>query len=111
MGSGRGCRMSERAVPGMLTREQLVDEIERGEIETVLAAFPDMYGRLMGKRITGHFFRDRVAAGGMHVCDYLLAVDMEMTPIPGYRVASWEEGYGDFHMVPDFSTLRRAGWL
>ena len=103
--------MSESAVPGMLTREQLVDEIERGDIETVLAAFPDMYGRLMGKRITGHFFRDRIAEGGMDVCAYLLTVDMEMDPVPGYAFASWEEGYGDVHVVPDFATLRRAAWL
>ena len=103
--------MSEGAVPGMLTREQLVDEIERGDIETVLAAFPDLYGRLMGKRITGHFFRDRIAEGGMDVCAYLLTVDMEMDPVPGYAFASWEEGYGDVHVVPDFSTLRRAAWL
>jgi glutamine synthetase len=103
--------MSESVVPGMLTREQLVDEIEWGDIETVLAAFPDLYGRLMGKRITGHFFRDRIAEGGMDVCAYLLTVDMEMDPVPGYAFASWEEGYGDVHVVPDFATLRRAAWL
>jgi glutamine synthetase len=103
--------MDEAPVRGMLTLEQLGEEIERGEIETVLAAFPDMYGRLLGKRITGHFFMDRVARGGMHACDYLLTVDMEMDPIPGYKFASWEQGYGDFHMVVDMSTLRRASWM
>ena len=103
--------MTGGSIPGILTREQLVDEIERGEIDTVLTAFPDMYGRLMGKRITGHFFRDHVADGGMHACDYLLTVDMEMDPVPGYEFASWERGYGDFHVIPDFSTLRRAAWL
>jgi glutamine synthetase len=103
--------MSDGSIPGMLTREQLSDQIEGSEIDTVLAVFPDMYGRLIGKRITGHFFRDRIAEGGMHVCDYLLTVDMEMDPVPGYAFASWEEGYGDVHLVPDFSTLRRAAWL
>ncbi|MGI8826363.1 MAG: glutamine synthetase family protein [Chloroflexota bacterium] len=103
--------MAHDSVPGMLTREELFEAIEAGEIETVLAAFPDMYGRLLGKRITGHFFRDRVAEGGMHACDYLLTVDMEMDPIPGYGFASWEKGYGDFHLLPDFSTLRRAAWM
>jgi len=103
--------MDERPVPGMLTRDQLVEEIDRGAIETVIAAFPDMYGRLMGKRITGHFFRDQVAGDGMHVCDYLLAADMEMDPVPGYTFASWERGYGDLHLLPDFATLRRAAWL
>jgi glutamine synthetase len=96
---------------GMLTRGELGDLVERGEIETVLAVFPDMYGRLMGKRIMGSYFVDEVAQGGMHACDYLLACDMEMDVIPGYKYTSWETGYGDFHCVPDLSTLRRATWL
>lgn len=96
---------------GSLTREQLCAEIDNGEIDTVLTAFPDMYGRLIGKRITGHFFRDQVAEGGMHACDYLLTVDMEMDPVPGYAFASWERGYGDFHVVPDLSTVRKTSWL
>jgi glutamine synthetase len=100
--------MSER---GMLTLEELGGLVERGEIETVLAVFPDLYGRLMGKRITASFFLEEVAARGMHACDYLLACDMEMDVIPGYRYTSWETGYGDFHCVPDLSTLRRAAWL
>ena len=103
--------MSTGSVPGMLTLDELRDEVSRGAIETVLAAFPDMYGRLMGKRITSHFFLDQVIEGGYHACDYLLAADMEMDPVPGYAFASWEKGYGDFHCVPDLSTLRRATWL
>jgi glutamine synthetase len=103
--------MSHGPVPGMLTGAQLGDLIERGEIETVLTVFPDMYGRLMGKRITGHYFMDHVLDDGMHACDYLLACDMEMDVIPGYKYTSWETGYGDFHCVPDLSTLRYAAWL
>src|SRR5947209_1251598 len=103
--------MSQGPVPGMLTLEALREDIERGEIETVLAVFPDMYGRLMGKRITSHFFLDHVVEGGYQACDYLLAADIEMDPVPGYAYASWEKGYGDFHCVPDLSTLRRASWL
>ena len=103
--------MSHGPVPGMLTRAQLGDLIERGEIETVLTVFPDMYGRLMGKRITGHYFMDHVLDDGMHACDYLLACDMEMDVIPGYKYTSWETGYGDFHCVPDMATLRYAAWL
>ena len=99
------------SLKGMLTRGELGDLVERGEIETVLAVFPDMYGRLMGKRIMGSYFVDEVAQGGMHACDYLLACDMEMDVIPGYKYTSWETGYGDFHCVPDLSTLRRATWL
>ncbi|RMD81604.1 MAG: glutamine synthetase [Candidatus Dadabacteria bacterium] len=70
-----------------------------------------MYGRLVGKRITGHFFVSHIAAGGMECCDYLLACDMEMDPVAGYRIASWDKGYGDMHAVPDLSTLRVASWL
>lgn len=103
--------MSHGDVPGMLTLATLGALIEHGEIETVLTVFPDLYGRLMGKRITGHYFMEHVARDGMHACDYLLACDMEMDVIPGYKFTSWETGYGDMHCVPDLSTLRRAAWL
>src|SRR5262245_32415326 len=98
-------------VPGMLELGELEREIASGAIETVITAFPDLYGRLVGKRITGRFFLDEVAHHGMHACDYLLACDMEMDPVPGYKFTSWETGYGDFLCKPDLSTLRRATWL
>ncbi len=100
--------MSER---GRLDLAGLRTEIEAGRIETVITALPDLYGRLVGKRIVGAFFLDEVVSHGMHVCDYLLACDMEMDPTPGYAYTSWETGYGDLHAVPDVSTLRRAAWL
>ena len=96
---------------GMLTLEELQDKIHSGEIDTILAVFPDLYGRLVGKRISGDFFLDHTANGGMHACDYLLTVDMEMDVIEGYDFANWEKGYGDIHCVPDFSTLRQLTWL
>src|SRR5688572_26159402 len=86
-------------VRGLLTSKELGTLVERGEIETVLAVFPDMYGRLMGKRIMGAYFLEEVAEHGMHACDYLLACDMEMEAIPGYKYTSWETGYGDFQLV------------
>lgn len=97
--------------PGMMTFAELRDAVERDDIETVLTVIPDLYGRLVGKRIVGRYFVEQVAEHGMHVCDYLLACDMEMDPVPGYRFTSWETGYGDMHCVPDRSTLRRAAWL
>ena len=97
--------------PGMLSREQLEECIGRGEIDTVITVVPDLYGRLVGKRITGRFFLDEVAEHGMHVCNYLLACDMEMDPVPGYDFTSWETGYGDMHCTLDWSTARRAAWL
>jgi len=103
--------MQESRLSGMLTEAELRALVASGEIETVLTVFPDLYGRLVGKRITGHYFCDDVLGHGMHACDYLLACDMEMDPVPGYRFASWADGYGDVHCVPDISTLRRATWL
>lgn len=96
---------------GMLTLEQLKAMVAKGEIETVLAGFTDHYGRLMGKRFDAEIFVDEIAAGGGHACDYLLTVDMEMEPVPGYSFANWELGYGDVHMLPDMATLRIATWL
>jgi glutamine synthetase len=82
-----------------------------GAIDTVLVVFPDLQGRFMGKRVTGHFFVDHVLAEGIEACNYLLAVDVDMTPLPGYRFANWDQGYGDFLAQPDMSTLRRIPWL
>ena len=96
---------------GLLTEAELRDLVTRGEIDTVLVVFPDLYGRLVGKRYAADFFCTSVLAHGMHACDYLLACDMEMDPVPGYRFTSWERGYGDVHCVPDLTTLRRAAWL
>jgi len=98
-------------VRGMLTLEELRREIEHGTIDTVVAAFTDMQGRLMGNRIQGEYFLEDAADHGVEGCNYLLALDMEMDPVPGYGMANWEKGYGDFAIVPDFGTLRRIPWL
>src|SRR3546814_16813294 len=95
---------------GNLDLETLTQLGEKGEIDTVLVCFPDMQGRLVGKRVTGRFFLDH-AVHEMHVCDYLLTVDMDMEPVPGYRAASWDKGYGDFEVRADLDTLRRIPWL
>ena len=94
-----------------MTLEQLKKLVKQGEVETVVAGFTDHYGRLIGKRFDAEMFVDEVAEAGGHACDYLLTVDMEMDPVPGYKFANWELGYGDFHMAPDLATLRRASWL
>ena len=98
-------------VKGMLALEELREEIERGTIDTILTCFTDMQGRLMGKRVDGEYFLEDVASHGVEGCNYLLALDMEMDPVPGYAMANWETGYGDFHLVPDMATLRRIPWL
>ncbi len=95
----------------MLTLEELRAEVESGAIDTVVTAFTDMQGRLMGKREHAEFFLDESAEHGIEGCNYLLALDMEMDPQPGYEMASWARGYGDFHLKPDLATLRRLPWL
>jgi glutamine synthetase len=95
----------------MLSVDELRKEVEGGTIDTIITAFTDMQGRLFGKRIQGEFFLDDVVGHGIEGCDYLLALDMEMDPLPGYEMANWEEGYGDFGIVPDIATLRRIPWL
>ena len=95
----------------MLTLDQLREEATAGTVDTVVTAFTDMQGRLFGKRIEVDYFVDEVADHGVEGCNYLLALDMEMDPVPGYEMANWESGYGDFGIVPDMSTLRRVPWL
>jgi glutamine synthetase len=96
----------------MLMLSELEKAIGDGSIDTVIVAFTDMQGRLMGKRLHGGFFLEgEVAEHGVEGCNYLLALDMEMDPIPGYGIASWEQGYGDFALAPDLATLRRIPWL
>jgi glutamine synthetase len=99
------------ALEGMLTPDALGKRVEADEIDTVLVMFTDSYGRFMGKRCDARFFLENVLKEGTHACDYLLTVDMEMEPVPGYDFANWEKGYGDFHLVPDLATLRVADWL
>jgi len=96
---------------GRLDTDALERLIAEGDVDTVLVAFPDLQGRLMGKRVTGHHFLDEVLTEGIEVCNYLLALDVDMTPLPGYEYASWEQGYGDVLCRPDFATLRRVPWL
>ncbi len=103
--------MTDSKVRGLLQVDELKQKVSDEEIETVLTVFPDIYGRLMGKRITGHFFLEDVVDHAVHACDYLLACDMEMDPVPGYAYTSWASGYGDFRLVPDLKTLRVANWL
>ncbi|MEY2410057.1 MAG: glutamine synthetase [Verrucomicrobiota bacterium] len=86
-------------------------QIQRGDIDTVIVAFPDVTGRLVGKRFVAKIFLESIAEHGTHGCNYLLTVNIEMEPQPGFRLANWESGFGDFKLVPDPQTLRRIPWL
>ena len=87
---------------GTLDFEQLKKDVEAGDIDTVLAAAVDMQGRLVGKRFLAKYFVDS-AYDETHGCNYLLANDIDMEPVPGYKAASWQQGYGDFVLKPDLS--------
>ena len=97
--------------PGMLTLDQLRELVDTGEIDTVLVTITDMQGRLQGKRCAARYFIDEVAEHGTEGCNYLMAVDVDMNTVKGFAMSSWERGYGDLLMHPDFSTLRRIPWF
>jgi glutamine synthetase len=99
-----------RKMPGNLTFDQLKNDIANDVIDTVLVCISDMQGRLIGKRFLASFFAES-AYDETHGCNYLLANDIDMEPVPGYKAASWNKGYGDFVMKPDMSTLRYVPWL
>jgi glutamine synthetase len=98
-------------MPGRLDARSLESLVRGGDIDTVLTVVPDGYGRLLGKRIVGRHFVDHVLEAGVHACVYLFTVDMEMEPLPGFKLTSWERGYGDMKLVPDLATLRVIPWL
>jgi glutamine synthetase len=93
-----------------MTPDQLRRAIGDGTIDTVLLVFADMQGRLQGKRLVGEHFVEEVLEHDAEACNYLLAVDVEMNTVEGYAMSSWEQGYGDFVMKPDLSTIRPVPW-
>jgi len=68
--------------------DELRNEVEQGAVDTVLLVMTDMQGRLMGKRLHAPFFVSDIAAHGAEGCYYLLTVDIDMTPVQGFEMAS-----------------------
>jgi glutamine synthetase len=95
----------------VISSEHLETLIGEGSVTTVVVCIPDLQGRLMGKRLTGRFWLDVAAHEGIEMCDYLIANDTDMNPVPGYRFASYDLGYGDMVARPDMSTIRLLPWL
>src|ERR687892_2532526 len=93
-----------------MTLDELRADASADRTDTVLLMLTDMQGRLQGKRMTAAHFVDEVVAHGAEACNYLLAVDVDMNTVSGYAMSSWETGYGDFEMKPDFATLRPVSW-
>jgi glutamine synthetase len=99
------------ATTGYISLDQLKSLYSAGEIDTVIMAFTDMQGRLIGKRVAARHFLDNIADHGAECCNYLLAVDIENNTIQGYEISSWDTGYADMAMIPDMKTMRMAPWL
>ncbi|MGX7827171.1 glutamine synthetase family protein [Actinokineospora sp. 24-640] len=99
-----------RDVGAPLSVDRLRELVAAGGVDTVLVALTDMQGRLQGKRCGARYFLEEVLAHGTEACDYLLAVDVEMNTVAGYRTSSWDRGYGDFLLQPDLATLRLLPW-
>ena len=89
---------------------QLTAAVDEGRIDTVIVAFPDLQGRPVGKRYSAGFFLSNVLEDGMEACDYLLGVDVDMDPQPGYTFSNWDLGYGDVLCTPDLDTLTELAW-
>ncbi|MCW5322286.1 glutamine synthetase [Verminephrobacter aporrectodeae subsp. tuberculatae] len=103
--------METNSPAGYLSLEGLRSAVAGLHVDTVILAFTDMQGRLVGKRISARLFLDNIAAHGAEACNYLLAVDVENNPVDGFAMASWDRGYGDMALIPDFATLRMLPWL
>jgi len=98
-------------MPGNLSVAELDAAIAAGEIDTVIVAFADAQGRLVGKRVSARLFQEEVRDHGAEACNYLLSVDVDMNTVDGYAMSSWEKGYGDMVLRNDLATLRRVPWV
>lgn len=94
----------------MLSTKELAALVDEGSIDTVLLAITDMQGRLQGKRLAARHFVDEALTAGTEACSYILATDVAMNTLDGFAMTSWDQGYGDFVLRPDLSTLRRVPW-
>jgi glutamine synthetase len=98
-------------MPGNLSVAELNAAIAADEIDTVIVAFADAQGRLVGKRVSARLFQEEVLPHGAEACNYLLSVDVDMNTVDGYAMSSWEKGYGDMMLLSDPDTLRRIPWM
>ena len=78
-----------------MTFEELEGAIGDDTIDTVINAVCDMQGRLMGKRVAAWYMAEHGEASGTHFCSYLFGNDIEMNTSDGFRLMSWDTGYGD----------------
>ena len=84
--------------------EQLADAIATGEIDTVVDGVPRSAGPARRQAHDRALLPRARRRRGHENCDYLIACDMDNNPVPGYRFASYEQGYGDMLAVADSAT-------
>jgi glutamine synthetase len=95
---------------GLLSPDELRAAVHSGEITTVMLAVPDMMGRLKGKRLSASVFLDRMLSKA-EACAYILATDVDMTPLEGFDLTGWDDGYGDLSVIPSQDTIRVLPYL
>ncbi|MFG2437881.1 glutamine synthetase family protein [Streptomyces sp. NPDC048508] len=102
--------MTTETLNNSLSCARLGELVEGNEIRTVLLGVPDLLGRLKGKRLDARHFMSQLPAGS-EMCAYVLATDVDMTPLPGFALTGWDHGYGDLTVVPDRTAIRRLSYL
>ncbi|MEH0576816.1 MULTISPECIES: glutamine synthetase family protein [Streptomyces] len=98
---------------GRISLDDLRAAVKQGTISTVMVAVPDMTGRLMGKRLAGHAFLERLDEGPRvsEACSYVLATNVNMDPLTGFALTSWDDGFQDMGFDADPQTLRVLPYL
>jgi glutamine synthetase len=94
---------------GPVSRDDLLALIAAGDIETVVLAAPDRYGRLFGKRVHAPFFAEDPQQG-MMTCSVNVAWDLGQEFVGHLDYTGWHTGYHDMHGRPDMATARVLPW-
>jgi glutamine synthetase len=74
-------------------------------IGRILLAVPDMQGRPKGKILNAEVFTQRMQFQA-EMCAYVLATDVGMTPLSGFDLTGWEQGFGDLAVKADPRSIR-----
>lgn len=75
------------------------------EVSRIQLAVPDMQGRPKGKIFNADVFTERMKSQA-EMCAYVLATDTDMTPLDGFDLTGWEQGYGDVLVKGDPDSIR-----
>ena len=79
-------------MPANLTFDALKKAVAAGEIDTVLVLHRRHAGPPDGQALSSRSIFVDSGWEETHCCNYLLAIDIEMVTVPGYKATSWETG-------------------